>query len=98
MKIKQVKNSNVIIKKRDDLDVRKVGNIVLPPKDDTSQLIGEVVGMGPGILLPNGQIVAPDFEIGDIVVYPNYGSTKMKLDKEEFIVTKQESIITTIEI
>ncbi len=94
----RAKNNNLILKRRDDLEQKQFGSIIVPTGDD-KQFVGEIVAMGPGYYLYNGDFIqcSDEYRVGDIVVYPNFGSLKFKFDRQDYIVTKSVDIIAIIE-
>ncbi|HEX5185710.1 MAG TPA: co-chaperone GroES family protein [Nitrososphaeraceae archaeon] len=91
------KNNNVILKQRSDLEQKQFGNIIVPQGDDKS-FIGEIISVGSGYYLSNGDFIKLESKIGDIVVYPNFGSTKFKIEGKEYIVTKEQDLIAKLEL
>ncbi|HET8913168.1 MAG TPA: co-chaperone GroES, partial [Ktedonobacteraceae bacterium] len=57
---------------------------------------GNVVAVGNGRLLENGERVALDVHEGDRVLFAKYGGTDFKLDGEEYLVLKESDILAII--
>jgi len=69
------------------------GGIVLPDTAKEKPQEGEVVAVGPGRLLDNGQRLPPEVKVGDRVIYPKYGGTEVKLGEEEYLVLRESDIL-----
>ena len=54
-----------------------------------------------GIVLPGGVVdgkeIKMQVKVGDKVIYSKYAGTEVELDKEEYIVVKQNDILAVIE-
>ena len=69
------------------------GGIVLPDTAKEKPIVGEVVAVGPGRTLDNGQKVAPEVKKGDKVVFSRYGGTEVKIDGEEYLILRESDIL-----
>jgi len=57
---------------------------------------GEVIAVGPGKTMDNGQVRAPQVNTGDRVFFRKYGGVDIKLDGEEFIIIREEEILAVV--
>lgn len=73
------------------------GGIVLPDTAKEKPQKGEVIAVGPGRLLDNGQRVAVDVKVGDKVLYSKYAGNEVKLDGEEYLILREADILGVIE-
>ncbi len=69
------------------------GGIVLPDTAKEKPQVGEVIAVGPGRTLDNGQKVAPEVKKGDKVVFSRYGGTEVKIDGEEYLIMREGDIL-----
>ena len=96
MKIKPLHN-HIVIKQQDETETM-YGNIVVPDMGKEKPLMGEVVAVGPGIYSITGQtFIETKIQVGEVVVFPAFGGTKMTIDGEEFIVMKVQDLLATLE-
>lgn len=72
---------------------RTPGGIVLPDTAKEKPTIGEIIAIGPGRTLDNGQKVAPEVKKGDKVVFSRYGGTEVKIDGEEYLIMRESDIL-----
>lgn len=60
--------------------------IVLPDTAKEKPQQGEVIAVGPGKILENGQRVALEVKVGDKVIYSKYAGTEIKIDGQEVLI------------
>jgi chaperonin GroES len=68
------------------------GGIVLPDTAKERPQEGEVVAVGEGKLLDNGQRAPMSVKAGDTVIYSKYGGTEVKLDGIDYLIMDESSI------
>ncbi|MFA5155011.1 MAG: co-chaperone GroES [Patescibacteria group bacterium] len=96
MKLKPLSN-NVIVKALPKEEVTKSG-IVLPDTIDKEKPErGEVVAVGTGKVLDNGQVAKMSVKVGDQVVFKKYSPDEVKVDGVEYLVLNESDIIAIIE-
>lgn len=96
MKLKPL-NDNVIVKPITQDEVTKSG-IVLPDTIDKERPEkGEVMAIGEGKLLENGQRATMSVKIGDKVMFKKYSPDEIKVDDEEYLVISQNDILAILE-
>ena len=69
---------------------------VLPGQAKEKPSQAEVVAVGPGGVV-DGKEIKMQVKVGDKVIYSKYAGTEVELDKEEYIVVKQNDILAVIE-
>lgn len=85
----------VIIKQQKD---EKVGEILIPIEaKDFAEDIGIVRFTGPGKPDDNGKLLPMNVKPGDKVLYSTHGHQVTKIDGEELIILRQNSIIGVFE-
>ncbi|MDO5376444.1 co-chaperone GroES [Staphylococcus rostri] len=88
--------SRIVIEKKEQEQTTKSG-IVLTDSAKESSNEGEVVAVGPGRLLDNGQRVTPEVQVGDRVVFQQYGGTEVKRNDKKYLVLDAEEVLAIIE-
>src|SRR5690625_2726911 len=73
------------------------GGIVLPDTAKEKPQQGEVLAVGTGKLLDNGERVALDVKVGDKVLYAKYGGTEIKQDGETYLILRENDILAISE-
>ncbi|CAD7081558.1 unnamed protein product [Hermetia illucens] len=87
----------VLIQKAEAVTTTK-GGIVLPEKAQAKVLQGTVVAVGPGSRNNKGEHVALGVQVGDRVLLPEYGGTKVELeDKKEYHLYRESDILAKVE-
>ncbi|HHV54890.1 MAG TPA: co-chaperone GroES [Firmicutes bacterium] len=69
------------------------GGIVLPDTAKEKPQEGEVIAIGPGRLLDNGQRAPLEVKVGDRVLFARYSGTEFKLDGETYLVLRESDIL-----
>ena len=69
--------------------------IILPDNAKEKPQEAEVIAVGPGGMV-NGKEVKMQVKVGDKVLYSKYAGTEFKIDKEEFIIVRQDDILATV--
>jgi len=77
-------------------EVTKSG-IVLPDTAKEKPQQGEVVSVGSGRLLENGQRVAIDLKAGDKVLFSKYAGNDIKIDEVEYLILRESDILGVVE-
>ena len=73
------------------------GGIVLPDTAKEKPQEGEVISVGPGRVLDNGERLAPEVEVGDRVIYAKYGGTEVKFDGEDYLILRESDVLAIVE-
>ena len=91
MKIRPL-HDRVIIKRVEE-ETKTPGGIVLPGSAAEKPSQGEVLAVGNGKVLDNGDVRALEVKVGDKVLFGKYSGTEVKIDGEEVIVMREEDIM-----
>ncbi|MCX7545601.1 co-chaperone GroES [Marinicella gelatinilytica] len=86
-----------VIVKRLEEETTSPGGIVLPSSATEKPVIGEVLAVGNGRLLDNGEVKALEVKVGDKVLFEDkFNVNEVKIDGEKFVVMKEQDIIGII--
>ncbi len=91
MKIRPLHDRVVV--KRVEEETKTAGGIVLPGSAAEKPSEGEVLAVGSGKPLDNGQVRALEVKVGDRVLFGKYSGTEVKVDGEQYIVMREEDIM-----
>jgi len=72
------------------------GGIVIPDSAAEKPIQGEVVAVGNGKIMENGEVRPLDVKVGDKVLFSKYGGTEIKIDGEELLVMREDDITGVI--
>ena len=86
----------VIIKRMEE-EKPSEGGIIIPDSATEKPIKGEVVAVGNGLVLDNGEIRPLDLKVGDKVLFGKYSGTEVKLDGEELLVMKEDDVMAVLE-
>ena len=86
-----------IVVKRMEEEKKTPGGIVIPDSAAEKPITGEVIAVGNGKKLDNGEVRALDVKPGDKVLFGKYSGTEVKLDGDEFLVMREEDVMGVIE-
>ena len=70
--------------------------IVIPDTAKEKPQEGEVIAVGSGKLLDNGDRVPMEIKVGDRVLYAKYGGTEFKLDGEDYLVMRESDALAIL--
>ena len=85
----------VVIKPLEREETTKSG-IVLPDTAKEKPQQGEVVAVGPGRVLDNGERVTLDLKEGDRVLFAKYAGTEFKHEDAELLILSEKDVLGTI--
>ena len=72
------------------------GGIVIPDSATEKPIQGEVIAVGNGKLLDNGDVRPLDVKIGDRVLFGKYSGNEVKVSGEEVVVMREDDIMGVI--
>ena len=90
MKIRPL-HDRVVVRRLEE-ETKTAGGIVLPDSAAEKPSRGEVLAVGPGKALDNGDVRAPDVKVGDKVILGQYGGSTVKIDGEELLILSETEI------
>jgi len=85
----------VVVRPKQKEEVTKSG-IVLPDTAKEKPQEGEVISVGPGRVLDNGQRLAMELKVGQTVLYAKYAGTEFKLDDEEYLILRESDVLAVV--
>ena len=72
------------------------GNIIVPDMGNDKNEMGEVIAIGPGKPTITGDFIPTILKVGDKVVLPTMGFTKLPYDGEEYYVGPENQVLAKI--
>lgn len=88
-------HDNVIVKAI--TEEKTVSGIIIPETVEKGRPErGEVVAVGPGKLLENGQRAPVSVQIGDQVVFKKYGPDEVKVEGETLLILSEHDILAIL--
>ena len=82
----------VLIKRIDEQESVR-GGIIIPDSAKEKPQEGEVVAVGSGKRLEDGEILPLEIQQGDRVLFGKYSGTEIKLEDQEYLIVKEDEIL-----
>ncbi|CAM4462972.1 MAG: 10 kDa chaperonin [Legionella sp.] len=95
MKIRPL-HDRVVVRRMEE-ERTTAGGIVIPDSATEKPIRGEIIAVGAGKSLENGDVRALAVNVGDIVLFGKYSGTEIKLDGIEYVVMREDDIMGVIE-
>ena len=73
------------------------GGIVIPDSAAEKPIQGEVIAVGKGKLLDNGDVRPLDVKVGDRVLFGKFSGNEVKVSGEDVVVMREDDIMGVIE-
>jgi len=87
-----------VIVKRKDAESKSEGGIVLMGSAAEKSTRAEVIAVGNGRILENGEVRPLDVKVGDQVIFSEgYGVKTEKIDGEEVLILSESDILAIVE-
>lgn len=89
----------VLVKRLAAEDEKTESGIIIPDSAKEKPQKGEVVAVGQGKRLDDGQIVPLDVKVGDKVLFGKYSGNEvpMKVDDQECLIMREDEILGVID-
>lgn len=95
MKIRPL-HDRVVIKRLEE-ERTSPGGIVIPDTATEKPIRGEVLAVGNGKILENGETRPLDLKVGDRVLFGKYSGTEVKVDGEDVLVMREDDVMAVLE-
>ncbi len=95
MKIRPL-HDRVVIKRLEE-EPTSAGGIIIPDSAAEKPAKGEVLAVGSGKVLDNGQVRAIDLKVGDKVLFGKYAGTEVKFEKNDYIVMREDDVMAVLQ-
>jgi chaperonin GroES len=82
-----------VLVKRVEEQEQKVGGIIVPDTAKEKPLQAEVIAVGSGRILENGQVVPLALKAGDKVLIGKWSGTEVKIDGVELLILKEDEVL-----
>lgn len=86
-----------VIVKRVQEEEKTAGGLYIPESAKEKPLEGEVIAVGKGKLLEDGQIRPLDVKVEDRVLFSKYAGTEVTFDGQEYLMLREDDILAVVE-
>ena len=95
MKLKPL-GDRIVVKVLEREEKTKSG-LFLPDTAKEKPTEGEVIAVGTGKILDNGQKQPVEVKVGDRIIFSKYAGTEVKLDGEELVIFSERDVLAIVE-
>jgi chaperonin GroES len=89
-------HDRVVIRRIEEQE-QMIGGLYIPDTAKEKPQQGEVIAVGDGRILENGERVPLDLKVGDRVLFGKYSGNEIKLEDEELLIMRESDILGVIE-
>ncbi len=82
-----------VVVKRIDAEEKTKGGIIIPDTAKEKPQQGEVIAVGNGKVLENGQRAPLEVKAGDRILFAKYAGSEIKIDAEEFLILREDEVL-----
>jgi chaperonin GroES len=86
-----------VLIRRHEVDAQQEGGIVIPDTAKEKPQEGEILAVGPGRMMDDGQRQPIAVAMGDTVLFGKYAGTEIKLDQEDLLVMRESDLLGVLE-
>ena len=88
-------HDRILIKRVEETESMR-GGIIVPDTAKEKPQQGEVVEVGNGKLLENGDRVPVDVKPGDRILFGKFSGSEIKLEGEEYLILREDEILAVL--
>ena len=89
-------HDRVVVRRKEE-EEKTAGGIVLPGNAKEKPSQGEVIAVGNGRILDNGETRVLAVKVGDTVVFGQYAGNTVKIDGEDLLIMSESDIFGVLE-
>lgn len=86
-----------VLIRRHEVNEQQEGGIVIPDTAKDKPQEGEILAVGPGRMMDDGQRQPMAVAMGDTVLFGKYAGTEIKLDQEDLLVMRESDLLGVLE-
>lgn len=95
MKIRPLQDR--VLVKRVEAEEKTESGIIIPDTAKEKPQRGEVIAVGPGKILENGNKLTPTVKPGDRILFSKYAGTEIEVNNEELLIMREDDILGVLE-
>jgi chaperonin GroES len=86
-----------VVVRRIDAETKSVGGVIIPHTAQEKPQKGEVLAVGPGARDEQGNRVAIDVIVGDIVLFGKWSGSEVRIDGQDVVIMKESDLMGVLE-
>ncbi|MEN3034012.1 MAG: co-chaperone GroES [Aquificaceae bacterium] len=90
-------NDKIVVRRIEEQEQRTASGIIIPDTAKEKPQVGEVIAVGTGKLLQNGQRIDLSVKVGDKVVFNKYAGTEVEVGGEKLLVMSEDEVLAIVE-
>ena len=85
-------HDRVLVRRLEEQEAMR-GNIIIPDSAKEKPHQAEVIAIGNGKLLEDGQRASIDVKAGDRILFGKYSGSDVRIDGEEYLILREDEIL-----
>jgi chaperonin GroES len=85
-------HDRVLVKRLEEQETKR-GGIIIPDSAKEKPQQAEVVAVGSGKLLEDGNRSVPDVKAGDKILFGKYSGSDIRIDGNEYLILREDEIL-----
>lgn len=86
----------ILVKRIKEEEMTK-GGIIIPDTAKEKPQEAEVVAVGNGKVLDNGQTKALDVKVGDKILFSKYSGSEVKIAGDEYLIIREDDVLGVVQ-
>lgn len=86
----------ILIRRTEEDEQTTSGGIIIPDTAKEKPQEGEVIAVGQGRLLDNGDRQPIDVAVGDKILFGKYSGTEVEYESEELLILREDDILAKV--
>ncbi len=87
----------IVVKRFEEQEQKTPSGIIIPDTAKEKPQMGEVIAVGEGKLLNNGDLKPLKVKEGDVVLFNKYAGTEVELDGEKYLIMSEDEVLAIVE-
>ncbi|OGH79145.1 MAG: co-chaperone GroES [Candidatus Magasanikbacteria bacterium RIFOXYC2_FULL_40_16] len=88
---------HIVVKPKKEAEITASGIVLPETAEKEKRAEGEIMAIGPGRILENGQRAPMEVMVGQNIIYKKWGGDEVKIGNEEYKIISQEDILAILE-
>ena len=85
-------HDRILVRRLEEQEAMR-GGIIIPDSSKEKPQQAEVVAVGSGKLLEDGQRAAPDVNAGDRILFGKYSGSDITIEGQEYLILREDEIL-----
>ena len=85
-------HDRILVRRLEEQETMR-GGIIIPDSAKEKPQQAEVVAVGSGKLLDDGQRSTPDVKAGDRILFGKYSGSDVKIDGQEYLILREDEVL-----